>query len=136
MLRSIGSVTFLALFMVGCGGGGGASSLPLLRPPPPPPTAPPPTAPPPTGTYTVGGTVSGLQGTGLTLAICIPVSVNHGYGCSTRGELQISANGAFTLDSSLPASWSYAVYVTIARQPSSPTQRCLFSNATDRKSVV
>ncbi len=47
MLRSIGSVTFLALFMVGCGGG--ASS------------------PPPPATFTVGGTVTGLSGPGLVL---------------------------------------------------------------------
>src|SRR6266436_5791366 len=33
MLRSIGSVTALALFMVGCGGGGGGDSGPP-RPPP------------------------------------------------------------------------------------------------------
>jgi hypothetical protein len=43
MLRSIGSVTFLALFMVGCGGGGsgGGGSL---------------------ATYSIGGTVTVLTG--------------------------------------------------------------------------
>ncbi len=46
MLRLIGSVTFLALLMVGCGGGGDSS----------PPT------------YTVGGTVTGLAGPGLVLS--------------------------------------------------------------------
>lgn len=48
MFRSIGSVTVLALLMVGCGGGDGSS-------------------PPPVG-YTVGGTVTGLAGLGLVLA--------------------------------------------------------------------
>ena len=48
MLRSIGSVTFLALLMVGCGGG--ASS------------------PSPPATYTVGGTVTGLSSSGLVLS--------------------------------------------------------------------
>ena len=41
MLRSIGFVTFLALFMVGCGGGGGTTPT-LTSPPPPPPPPPPP----------------------------------------------------------------------------------------------
>src|ERR1700690_2768613 len=36
MLRSIGSVTFLALFMVGCGGGGGGGAS--SEQPPPAPT--------------------------------------------------------------------------------------------------
>jgi len=196
MLRSIGSVTFLALFMVGCGGGGGDST----SPPPPPPTATytvggtvtglagtglvlqtnagdvvtvsaagaftftnqlgsgaaytvtvktQPSTPAQNCTvtngsgtvgtanitavavacstvagYTVGGTVSGLVGSGLKLAICHP----FGRGCITLGEFQIGANGAFTLP------WYYSAgsggdFVTIAQQPSSPTQNCLISNA-------
>jgi 6-phosphogluconolactonase len=54
MLRSIGSLTFLALFMAGCGGGGD----PPTPPPPPPPVL-----------YTIGGTVTGLTGSGLVLQI-------------------------------------------------------------------
>src|SRR5262249_50956344 len=50
MLRSIGPVAFLALLMVGCGGGGSSS-----------------TQPPPPASYTIGGTVSGLSGSGLVL---------------------------------------------------------------------
>src|SRR5579862_7566762 len=48
MLRSIGSVTFLALLMVACGGGGsgGGGSL---------------------ATYSIAGTVTGLTGSGLVL---------------------------------------------------------------------
>jgi 6-phosphogluconolactonase len=77
--------------------------------------------------YTVGGTVSGLVGSGLTLAICHP----H-YGarsCPSFSELQIGANGAFTLDWNYPAGYSGGDVVFIAQQPSSPTQNCLISNA-------
>ena len=56
MLRSIGSVTFLALLMVARGGGssGGASSE---------------QSPPLLTTYSIGGTVTGLTGSGLVLQI-------------------------------------------------------------------
>ena len=130
MLRSIGSVTFLALLMVGCGGGdgggggggtsgggtGGASS-----PPPPPPPA----------SYTVGGTVSGLVGSGLTLAICTRAIQHGGSGLphSCRLQRQVGVNGAFTLDSAYPAGYSGRDYVSITQQPSSPTQNCVISNA-------
>jgi 6-phosphogluconolactonase len=205
MLRSIGSVTFLALFMVGCGGGGGDSGS---SPPPPPPATytvggtvtgltgtglilqtntgdvvpvsaagaftftnqlgsgaaytvtvkTQPAAPAQncivtngSGTvgtanidtvavacstvagYTVGGTVSGLQGSGLTLALglCHPSNgYNHGGACPPlHGVLQISANGAFTLNSSYPVGYSGGDLVIITQQPSSPTQNCLISNA-------
>ena len=125
MLRSIGSVTVLALFMVGCGGGGGGggggngaqtSS----------------TSPPPPSEYTVRGTVSGLVGSGLTVAICTPVA-HHVRGqpvstCNTG--LQVSANGAFTLGSAYPASYSGGDYVAILQQPSSPGQNCVIVDAT------
>ena len=48
MLRSIGSVTFLARFMVGCGGGGGGSGAGGNG-----------------TTYSIGGSVTGLTGSGL-----------------------------------------------------------------------
>jgi 6-phosphogluconolactonase (cycloisomerase 2 family) len=119
MLRSIGSVTFLALLMVGCGGGGGDSGgggggaptytvgVTVSGP-----------------TYTVGGTVSGLVGSGLTLGIC-PASSNRGPPKPCYSVLQIVANGAFTLPSDHPAFGT----VIIAQQPSSPTQRCVISSA-------
>jgi len=100
MLRSIGSVTFLALLMVGCGGGGsggGASS------PPPPPT------------YMVGGTVSGLSGSGLVLS--------SDFG----GDLPVSASGSFTFSTGLTDGSSFHVWVK--RQPtSSPVLTCLVAN--------
>jgi 6-phosphogluconolactonase len=203
MLRSIGSLTFMALLMVGCGGSGGGSN----SGPPPPSTfsvggtvtglsgtglvlnsdfggdlpisasgsfafstrlpdggtfnvsvKDQPTSSPAqscqvvhgTGTiaaanvtnvdvtcvsgYTVGGTVSGLVGSGLTLAICSPVPYpsQHGPGCPIHDELRIGADGAFTLHSdSLPGYPGFYDYDTIiiTHQPSSPTQRCVISNA-------
>ncbi len=100
MLRSIGSVTFLALFMVGCGGGGGDSGS---SPPPPPPA-----------TYTVGGTVTGLTGIGLIL------QTNAG------DVLPVSKAGAFTFANQLGSGASYTV--TVNTQPSTPAQNCTVAN--------
>ena len=65
MLRSIGSVTFLALLMVGCGGGGDSG----------PPM------------YTIGGTVTGLSGPGLVLQIGggndLPISASGAFTFAT-----------------------------------------------------
>src|SRR5262249_24079905 len=61
-----------------------------------------------------------------TLAICV-ADYSHHLHC--HGELQIGANGAFTLDSAYPAGYSGVDSVIIAQQPSAPTQRCLISNA-------
>jgi len=97
MLRSIGSVTFLALLMVGCGGGDSG-------PPPPPPPA----------TYTVGGTVTGLTGTGLIL------QTNAG------DVVPVSAAGAFTFTNQLGSGAAYTV--TVKTQPSTPAQNCIVTN--------
>jgi len=97
MLRSIGSVTFLALFMVGCGGGGGDSSSP---PPPPPPPA----------TYTVIATVSGLAGAGLVLRD------NGG------DDLAAAADGAIVFPTKIASGATYSV--TVFTQPTSPAQTC------------
>jgi 6-phosphogluconolactonase (cycloisomerase 2 family) len=64
--------------------------------------------------YTIGGTVSGLSGSGLVLA-------------SNTGEtLQVAGNGAFTFKTTFPAGNPY--YVLVLTEPSSPTQTCLASN--------
>jgi len=68
-----------------------------------------------TSTYTVGGSVSGLAGSGLVL------SLNGG-----AQSLPVSANGAFTFPTALASGASYAV--TVATQPSSPTQSCSVAN--------
>src|SRR6266403_1840571 len=128
MLHSIGSVTFLALFMVGCGGGGGTSgggTGGASSPPPPP------------ATYTVGGTVSGLAGSGLALAICRQTPwPGGGYPGGPRGPhyvcdspLQVSANGAFTLGGGYPAMYSGPDFVEATQQPAWP-QQCVVGNAT------
>jgi len=70
------------------------------------------TSPPPT--YTVGGTVSGLAGSGLVLQL------NGG------SNLPISANGAFTFPGGLASATPYAV--TVGTQPASPTQVCTVAN--------
>ena len=125
MLRSIGSLAVLALLLVGCGGGNsGSAPLPLA----------PQSINPPTqfvDGYTVGGTVSGLVGSGLTVAICTPVA-HPGRGqpvsyCNT--ELQVSANGAFMLGSAYPTGYSGGDYVAILQQPASPGQNCTLVNA-------
>src|SRR5882762_4266311 len=119
MLRSIGSVTFLALLMVGCGdgGGGGGGGGGASSPPPPPPAA----------TYTVGGTVTGLSGSGLVLQ-------NNG-----GDDLPISTSGAFTFATGVPGGTSFAV--TVKSSPTSPLQVCSVADgvgaiaATDVKNV-
>lgn len=65
--------------------------------------------------YTVGGTVSGLSGTGLVLQ-------NNG-----GDDLTVSANGAFTFASTFASGETYNV--TVRTQPSNPTQTCSVGNA-------
>jgi hypothetical protein len=77
---------------------------------PPPPPAP--------GTYTVGGDVSGLRGTGLVLT----------YGNSSGSDdLAVTANGAFVFGVRVADGMPYAV--SVATQPSAPTQNCTVANA-------
>ncbi len=66
------------------------------------------------GTYTVGGSVSGLVGTGLALQL------NGG------ANLAINTNGAFSFPSALADGASYSV--TIGGSPISPMQTCDVSN--------
>jgi len=80
-------------------------------------------------TYTVGGTVSGLVGSGLTLVICNHAPGPGGGITFCNNMKQVGANGAFTLDSSYSAGNLNFAYVAITQQPSSPPQRCVISNA-------
>ena len=66
------------------------------------------------GAYTVGGTVTGLVGGGLTLS-------NNG-----GDNLEVDANGAFTFTTAIGAGDAYSVTINI--QPSSPVQACTVSN--------
>jgi 6-phosphogluconolactonase (cycloisomerase 2 family) len=65
--------------------------------------------PPPTA-YTIGGSVTGLYGNGLTL------EMNNG------SDVPIAANGTFTFPGSLASGASYSV--TVAQQPGVPRETC------------
>lgn len=67
-------------------------------------------------TYTVGGTVTGLTGSGLIL------QNNAG------NDLAVPAAGAFTFSTGLVTAATYAV--SVKTQPSSPTQSCVVNNGT------
>ena len=95
----------LSMLVAACGGGGSGGGSP---PPPPPPP------PPPATTYTVGGTVTGLAGSGLVLQN------------NNSSNLGISANGAFAFADAVNAGGTYAV--SVATQPASPTQSCVVTN--------
>jgi uncharacterized repeat protein (TIGR03803 family) len=64
--------------------------------------------------YTIGGTVSGLSGTGLVL------QDNGG------DSLSIGANGSFTFATPVASGSSYAV--TVLTQPANPAQKCVVAN--------
>ena len=105
-MRRAGVVAYICLLPAGCGGhgGGGGSTTP-----------PPPTPPPPAATFSVGGTVSGLDAVGLVL------QNNAGP------ELAISASGAFTFPAQLSSGSAYSV--TIKTQPNiGPVQVCSLTN--------
>src|SRR5450631_497323 len=97
MLRTIGSVTSLVFLMVACGGGGGESGLP------------------PPATYTVGGTVTGLTGSGLALY--------SDFG----GDLAVSASGSFMFNTQLLNGSTFNVGVK-TQPASSPPQFCQTAN--------
>lgn len=67
------------------------------------------------GSYTVGGTVAGLSGSGLVLQL------NNG------NNLAISSNGSFTFATPLNAGDNYLV--TAFAQPSGPAQSCIVAHA-------
>ena len=88
----------LALGVSACGGGG--SSAP---PPPPPPPQ-----------FTIGGSASGLAGTGLVL------QDNGG------DNLSVGASGSFTFKTSVTSGGAYSV--TVLTQPAGPAQTCVVTN--------
>src|ERR1700761_8372412 len=65
-------------------------------------------------TFTISGTVTGLNGTGLVLAD------NGG------DNLAVTANGSFTFATAVARGGTYAV--TVATQPSNPAQTCTVAN--------
>jgi hypothetical protein len=66
--------------------------------------------------YTIGGTVSGLSGSGLALQ-------NNG-----GNNLSVPGNGAFTFGTALDAGAAYSI--TVLTQPTAPAQRCSVTNGT------
>ncbi|MEO8019215.1 MAG: Ig-like domain-containing protein [Pseudomonadota bacterium] len=99
-----GVLALLSTLLVACGGGGDPSEAPA------PPPAPPPQ------TYAVGGTASGLTGTGLLL------QNNAG------NDLAVATNGSFTFTAQLANGTAYDV--TIKTQPANPAQLCAVTNGT------
>jgi len=79
--------------------------------------------------YTIRGTVSGLQGSGLVLQIVEPG--HRGYpaypGHNIGPQVPITSNGPFTIVESAPTG-SHLVAV-ISQEPASPDQSCLVRNA-------
>ena len=97
MARGAAVVAVLTM-LTACGGG---DSGPATPPPPP--------------TYTVGGTVTGLTGSGLFLGA--------GFG----NALPVSTAGTFTFGTRVASGTTYSV--SVEAQPSSPTQYCSVANA-------
>jgi galactose oxidase-like protein len=97
------SFALLVLLLPACGGGGGGSTTP-------------PSGIPGFTTYTVGGAVSGLSGSGLILT-------NNGI-----DDLTINTSSGFTFATAFPSGFPYDV--AVKTQPSSPAQRCLVANGT------
>ena len=119
MLRSIGSVTFLALLMVACGGGGsggdgsqsgvggdGSQS----------------------GVKIGGGSVSGLMGSGLVLQLRAPNLDGNRGSFAVSDPLQINSNGPFAFNLINPTLYRQIqqyVFIRVIQQPVSPTQSCM-----------
>src|SRR5580704_16159776 len=79
------------------------------------------------GGLTIGGTVTGLDGTGLVLAN--GSAAGAGASMSTT-KLTIKGNGAFTFPGVVAPGAAYSVGV--ASQPASPTQACTVSNGSGK----
>ena len=95
----LGATAVVALALTACGGGGGSSGG--STPPPPPPTQ-----------YSIGGSVTGLTGTGLVLQ-------------NNAGDnLTVAKSGTFTFATKVNSGAAYAV--TVMTQPSGQT--CTVSN--------
>ena len=95
---ALGGVMLASLALTACGGGGGGGGTSI---PPGGNSGGTPT------TYSIGGTVSGLSGTGLVLQ-------NNG-----GDNLTVNSNGAFTFATKVNSGAAYAV--TVATQPSGQT---------------
>ena len=73
-------------------------------------------------TFTIGGTVSGLSGTGLALQIVWQTQPSP----PNDENLGVNANGPFTFPTALASGTTYSV--TVLTQPSNPVQTCVLTN--------
>ena len=102
------AVSVIALIAItACGGGGTGSGSTVTGP---------------NTSYTVGGTVSGLVGQGLTIELLYLATMAHR--ATVLEQIDIVADGAFVFR--ILPSQSYGV--AIVHQPHSPTQRCVVRN--------
>jgi 6-phosphogluconolactonase len=97
MIRTVAGALFLGILAAGCGGGDDG-----------PPT------------YTIGGSVSGLAGSGLVI-------LNNG-----GGDLTVTENGPFTFSGKVSSGGAYSV--TVKTQPVNPSQICEVSNGSGQVS--
>ena len=104
LARAMTSLLFASVLLAGCGGGGGGSDAVTAPPPPPPAT-----------TYTIGGSLSGLTGSGLVL------QNNAGDNLNVPAK----ATG-FTFPTAIASGAAYAV--TVLTQPTNPAQTCTVSS--------
>ena len=88
-----GVLVLVSVIVAGCSGGGGH---------------------PPAAKFSVGGSVTGLAGTGLVLA-------NNG-----TDTVAVAADGGFKFAAQLPSGGNYAV--TVKAEPANPTQACVVTN--------
>lgn len=110
---SVGAAALVALALAACGGGGSSS--------PPPSNGGGGGNPPPPVQYSIGGSVSGLSGTGLVL------QDNGG------DNLAVTASGPFTFATKINSGSAYSV--TVMTQPSNPAQTCTVANGTGTASA-
>jgi hypothetical protein len=93
------------MLLSACGGGSSGGSTP----------------PPTPATFTIGGTVSGLSGTGLVLQ-------DNG-----ADNLSIATNGSFTFSTAVSSGGAYKV--TVLTQPSNPAQNCVVTSGSGTASA-
>src|SRR5205823_3763104 len=98
-IRNMTRCGFAAAVLAALTACGGGDSGPAPPPPPPPPAM-----------YTVGGTVSGLVGSGLEMQMS--ARSHNGRTIAIGPPLQINSNGAFTFDAVSNMSLVTAVDIT------------------------
>jgi hypothetical protein len=99
LTKAVHAVWIAAMIAGLAGCGENEQAKPAPRPPPPPPPIP----------HTVGGSVSGLPGSGLVLQL------------NGANDLQIGANGKFSFPKALARGSAYSV--TVKASPSSPVKQ-------------